>query len=228
MLTNESLDLLCRPSPHPQREIIAQEMSPLERFLGCVFMRRQLQRLIQNEEWLTGIAPIEPGMVLFRADSLQCQVFLNPTHMQSLHMKVSNVPPGEGKQMFPWAPEDMQTFEQFFDTRVAAPPYRFNELSGFTKMFSVPSIVLKDFIQIMKLEIMPELAKGLRWSVQFCLRVPPSATPVVPVGSPGVICRNKALFFLQISRQEWQGNVTSLILPMVYDVVSFCYYYSSS
>ena len=54
----------------------------------------------------------------------------------------------------------LKTLEQFFDTRVAAPPYRFNELSGFTKMFGLPPAVLKDFIQIMRLEMIPELSEG--------------------------------------------------------------------
>lgn len=52
LLTHETLDHLCNPCLHPQKEISNNEMSPLERFLGCVFMRRQLQRLIQAEEWV--------------------------------------------------------------------------------------------------------------------------------------------------------------------------------
>jgi hypothetical protein len=49
LLTHEALDLLCSPSPHPQH-LPGPELSPLERFLGCVYMRRQLQRFIQNED----------------------------------------------------------------------------------------------------------------------------------------------------------------------------------
>jgi hypothetical protein len=49
LLTHEALDLLCSPSPHPQH-LSGPELSPLERFLGCVYMRRQLQRFIQNED----------------------------------------------------------------------------------------------------------------------------------------------------------------------------------
>lgn len=49
LLTHEALDTLCRPSPHPQKEISGPELSPLERFLGCVSMRRHLQRFIQAE-----------------------------------------------------------------------------------------------------------------------------------------------------------------------------------
>ena len=49
LLTHEALDLLCSPSPHPQH-LPGPELSPLERFLGCVYMRRQLQRFIQSED----------------------------------------------------------------------------------------------------------------------------------------------------------------------------------
>lgn len=50
LLTHEALDTLCRPCPHPQKDIPGPELSPLERFLGCVSMRRNLQRFIQSEE----------------------------------------------------------------------------------------------------------------------------------------------------------------------------------
>ncbi|XP_063699988.1 mediator of RNA polymerase II transcription subunit 14 [Culicoides brevitarsis] len=223
LLTHEALDQLCRASPHPQKEISNIEMSPIERFLGCVYMRRQLQRLINSEDFLTPITSNEPGKIMFKADCLQCQVYLNPNHMQSLHMKVTQVPSPDGSQRFPWSPDDLQVLEQFFDTRVAAPPYRYNELSGFMRMFSVPPHVLKDFIQIMRCELMPELTQGCRWNVSFCLRVPPAAAPIVPIGTPGVIIRIKILFFLQLTRvpymqgQDWK-NTPTLILPMLYDV----------
>lgn len=50
LLTHEALETLCRPSPHPQKDFVGPELSPLERFLGCVSMRRHLQRFIQSEE----------------------------------------------------------------------------------------------------------------------------------------------------------------------------------
>ena len=56
LLTHEALDTLCQPSKHPQSDIPGQpdipgpELCPLERFLGCVYMRRNLQRFIQSEE----------------------------------------------------------------------------------------------------------------------------------------------------------------------------------
>lgn len=66
-------------------------------------------------------------------------------------------------------------------------------------MLNVPVNVLKDFIQIMKLELVQGLAQqqGLKWSVQWMLRTPPSAIPIVPIGMAGVLVyRTKILFFV--------------------------------
>lgn len=49
-ITVEALDTICRPCSHPNKEIPGPELSPLERFLGCVWMRRNLQRFIQSED----------------------------------------------------------------------------------------------------------------------------------------------------------------------------------
>lgn len=101
---------------------------------------------------MQGITCSEPGVTLFKVDGLQCQVFLDPTHMQSLHIKVTQIPPtvSDGKPPYQWNLDDLQIIEQFFETRVAAPPYRPNALSGFARMLNVPSQVLKDFIQVRK------------------------------------------------------------------------------
>ncbi|XP_015606309.1 mediator of RNA polymerase II transcription subunit 14 isoform X2 [Cephus cinctus] len=220
LLTHEALDLLCSPSPHPSG-LPGPDISPLERFLGCVYMRRQLQRFIQSDECLTAINSTEPGVVHFKVETLQCRVGLNPQHLQSLHIKVQPLP--EHKDQ--WTLEELQIIEKFFDTRAAAPPYKPNTLSGFGRMLNVPFNVLKDFVQIMKLELVPGLVQQqqLKWSVQWCLRIPPSATPIVPTGMAAVlVCRNKILFFLQITRigVPYQGEAPSLVLPLVYDVNS--------
>lgn len=68
-------------------------------------------------------------------------------------------------------------------------------------MLNVPPNVLKDFIQIMKLELIPGLVQqqGMKWSVQWILRIPPSAPPIVPVGMAGVMVhRTKILFFVSM------------------------------
>lgn len=139
----------------------------------------------------------EPGVVLFKVDGFQCQVFLNPNHMQSLHLKINQMP--QNPDVKQWNQEDLQIIEQFFETRVAAPPYRPNALHAFCRMLNINVYrVLKDFVQIMRLELSPEMM-GLKWNAQFCLRVPPSATPIVPIGMPAfLIARAKILFFVRV------------------------------
>lgn len=66
-------------------------------------------------------------------------------------------------------------------------------------MLNVPINVLKDFVQILRLDLMPPLAQqqGFKWSVQWMLRIPPSAIPIVPTGmSACIVYRNKILFFV--------------------------------
>lgn len=144
---------------------------------------------------LTAIPSNEPGVVHFKVDTLTCRVGLNPQHLQSLHIKVTPLP--EHKDQ--WSMEELQIIEKFFDTRAAAPPYKPNSLSGFGCMLNVPYNVLKDFVQVMRLELISNLAQqqGLKWSVQWALRIPPSATPIAPTGMAAVlVCRSKILFFV--------------------------------
>lgn len=203
IITHEKFELLCRASQHPCKECTF-DISPLERFLGCVYIRRQLYRNIQNDDALILLNSGEPGMVLFKVENLQCQVILNPVHMQSLHLKITQLPPvqtmPDNKSPIQLCPDDIQTLEQFFDTRVVIPPYKPNALHGFCRVLSCAPQVLRDFVQIMRLEMKPELAGDpYKWTVQFCMRVPPSTAPIVPIGSPGVlIVRLKILFFVSI------------------------------
>lgn len=203
LLTHDKFDILCRPSPHPNKDINSvMDVSPLERFLGCIYLRRQLYLSIQYDDTLTLLNSNEPGVVLFKVDGLQCQVSLNQVHMQSLHLKLSQLPltsiPDGKQQPFQLTHDDLLVIEQFFDTRVAAPLYRPNALNGFCRVLTCTPQVLKDFVQIMRLELKPDLGGDqMKWTVQFCMRVPPSAVPLVPIGSPGVlIVRLKILFFV--------------------------------
>jgi len=86
-------------------------------------------------------------------------------------------------------------------------------------MLNVRLKVLKDFVQIMKLELVPGLAQQqqLKWSVQLCLRIPPSAGPIVPPGTEGVhVCRSKILFF-----------VSTICPPLSHECVDLIYHKSS-
>lgn len=174
-------------------------MCPLERFLGCVFMKRQLQRLVKEANMAQ--TPVEPGVVLFRAEGLQCQVYSNPDHLQSLHIRITPAPPTpqDMKPPYQWNMDDLQILEQYFELKVASPPYRQSSLQSFIRMFSVPPPVLKDLIQIVRLELKPEQCKsmGLHWNVQILMRTSFKSQPMFPLGTPGIVyTKNKLLTFV--------------------------------
>lgn len=217
VVTQEEFETLCKPCAHPQREVPGPEMSPLERFLGCAYMRKQLQRQIQTEEYMRLLPCTEPGVVMFKVDVFQCQVFLNLNHMQSMQIKISQQPPQQQQQMGPGgmvvvpqemkqlSPDELQVMEQFFDTRIVAPPYRPYSLLMFGRFLNIsPYKLQKDFIQLMRLEMMQNVAAmGFNWTFQFCLRVPPSATPIAPIGTPAfMLGKGKILFFVSSRRGE--------------------------
>lgn len=223
LLSHEALDLLCTPSPHPNPQMPGPELCPLERFLGCVSLKRYLQRSLQGDDPMFKLLPItEPGQLNFKIDGLQCRVFMNPHHYQSLHIKITTSP--ENKD--PWNAEDLQILETFFDLRVAAPPYKCNSILTFSKVLSCSYPALKDIVQIMKLDLMSQITQQqqmpMKWTVQFCLRLPPSAISLVPVGSlPFIIYKNKILFYLYVTRiglpYNSAGDTPFMLLPVVYD-----------
>lgn len=55
----------------------------------------------------------------------------------------------------------------------------------------------------------PEQAAQLKWNVQFCLTIPPSAPPIAPPGTIAVVLKSKMLFFVSIVF----CTVTSLLSP---------------
>jgi hypothetical protein len=51
----------------------------------------------------------------------------------------------------------MQILERFFDFKVACPPYKVNPLTAFGRLMMAPLRVLKDCVQIMRLELVSRL-----------------------------------------------------------------------
>uniref|UniRef100_A0A672I9H7 Mediator of RNA polymerase II transcription subunit 14 n=1 Tax=Salarias fasciatus TaxID=181472 RepID=A0A672I9H7_SALFA len=216
ILTHNALHVLLLPSPTPclvPGLAGSYLCSPLERFLGSVIMRRHLQRIIQQE--LTIVNSNEPGVIMFKTDVLKCRVALNPKNYQTLQLKVT--PENTG----PWSQEELQVLERFFETRVAGPPFKYNTLNAFTKLLGAPTNILRDCVRIMKLELFPDQAGQLKWNVQFCLTIPPSAPPIAPPGTIAVVLKSKMLFFLQLTQRiPVPQEPVSIIVPIVYDMAT--------
>lgn len=134
--------------------------SPLFKFIQHTFnfLAKKVSWLSQNkcgytvfllQPQLAQIPTTEPGVVHFKADTLQCRLGLDPQHLQSLHIKIN-------AEKDSWTPEELQILEKFFDMRAGAPPFKPNALCCFGRMLSIPYNVLKDFVQIMKLELVSD------------------------------------------------------------------------
>ncbi|KAM9342551.1 mediator of RNA polymerase II transcription subunit 14 isoform 2-T2 [Pholidichthys leucotaenia] len=218
ILTHNALHVLLLPSPTPCHipGLAGSYLcSPLERFLGSVIMRRHLQRIIQQEPNLTIVNSNEPGVIMFKTEVLKCRVALNPKNYQTLQLKVT--PENAG----PWLQDELQVLERFFETRVAGPPFKYNTLNAFTKLLGAPTNILRDCVRIMKLELFPDQAGQLKWNVQFCLTIPPSAPPIAPPGTIAVVLKAKMLFFLQLTQRiPVPQEPVSIIVPIVYDMAT--------
>uniref|UniRef100_A0A1A8FHW1 Mediator of RNA polymerase II transcription subunit 14 n=1 Tax=Nothobranchius korthausae TaxID=1143690 RepID=A0A1A8FHW1_9TELE len=159
--------------------------------------------------------PFDVCVCVCKTDILKCRVALNSKNYQTLQLKVT--PENAG----PWSQEELQVLERFFETRVAGPPFKYNTLNAFTKLLGAPTNVLRDCVRIMKLELFPDQAGQLKWNVQFCLTIPPSAPPIAPPGTIAVVLKSKMLFFLQLTQRiPAPQEPVSIIVPIVYDMAT--------
>jgi mediator of RNA polymerase II transcription subunit 14 len=122
---------------------------------------------------------------MFRSESLQFRVSLDPNHFQSLHLKV--IPVHESQNI--WSLDEIQLLEKFFASKVVSPPFRPYGLAAFAKLVSLPTRIIKDCIQIIRLQLIPTIIEqqGWKWNVQLCLTVPPSSMPIVRPGMSAIV-----------------------------------------
>ena len=163
-LTNKAFAELCRPSqlqpPGPGFSVSTVQLSPLHRFLGCVFLRRSLQLEIKKDDnsQLHLLQPTsqdatqsqaqanDPGTILFKvaeqpqSAGLTCKVTSSPSNSyQSLHLEVKPDPPLAQH----WSTEMLHTLQKFFDMNVAAPPYRPSAITAFCRILQCSINALK-------------------------------------------------------------------------------------
>ncbi|XP_052229673.1 mediator of RNA polymerase II transcription subunit 14-like [Dreissena polymorpha] len=220
LLSHQAFDTLLRPSSIQQLAMHVP-LSPLERFLGCNFIRRHIIRVISQEKHLTTVQTTEPGVNIFKGETLQFRVSLNTSTLQTLHMKIQPLP--EHKDQ--WSQEEIQLFEKYFDLKVACPPYKSNALTAFSRLLKANVTILKDVIQIMRLELMPNQDRNVKWSSQLLLTVPPTYAHIAPPGTPAIVVVAKMVLMLQLTRilgpampGQPAPEPLSLTIPLLYNI----------
>ncbi|CAH0698959.1 unnamed protein product [Spodoptera exigua] len=204
------LETLCTPSEPPAGAPPGPALAPVQRFLACVYMKRTLQRFVQQEEFLTLVC-VEATSLTFRCEGagLAARVALHPQHLQSLHLQLTPLP-DHNKDT--WSADDLQVMEKFFEQRVAIAPYRATALQGWTRAWGAPGAALGSLVALMRAELAP--AASALWQLHWALRIPPAAPPIVPAGQPAVLlAKHKILFFICLTHGD-----TQLVLPLVYDM----------
>ena len=95
----QAFDDLCKPSatPAPAPGVLVpsatQNMSPLNCFLGCLYLRRHLQNVVRQEAVTQLLQSTDPNVVAFKADYLTCRVASRPENaFQTLHLKIEQDP----------------------------------------------------------------------------------------------------------------------------------------
>jgi len=226
VLPHSSLQVLCTPCPKPTNNHLSfnnRPMScPLEQFLSVALSRRYLNKCTAITEGITTTLPQSAdgfdaslaSAVATKSLQLVCQP--HPQDMRQLVMKIA----ARDQSMETWPNQDIQVLEKFFEIRVTCAPYRFNAMRSFFSIISAPTPILKDLIQLMKLELFPQNLPGFKpkWCMSLCLTTPPTQV-ITQVGGPSIIIKDKTLIFIQLSPFMLQGAQGHPVIsvPLLYD-----------
>ncbi|XP_078381041.1 mediator of RNA polymerase II transcription subunit 14-like isoform X2 [Oculina patagonica] len=218
ILSHAAFTKLCNPAPvlTTLRRGPPVLLSPLERFLCCMHLKRHLTRVIQGEESLT-LQRNELSILVFKSTqpttNLQYVLGIDASFTA---LRLSAKPPHGQEQS--WK-DELNTLERFFETRVACPPYKSSSMSAFARLLGAPANILRDCIKIMKLELNHDPTK-LKWRVEWCLSMPPNGPEIAAPGTPAVVLKGKMLFFIQLSRpipSSPTGEEQIVVVPILHD-----------
>lgn len=193
LLSHDALHKLCTPSLI--QGLSTNICSPMERFLGAVTLKKQIQRVLQSHDSLTNQlqvpATTEPGVIQFFSESLHYKIQLHPNTMQYLQLSVR---PTEDKDQY-WNQEEMRILEKYFETKVACPPFKLNAITSFLRLQTVAPTILRDFIKLLHLELRPD--QSLKWQLEWCLTIHPCS--MTTPGTIAFIIKQKILFFIKLT-----------------------------
>ncbi|CAG2223379.1 MED14 [Mytilus edulis] len=177
-----------------------------------------LSKSSAEEELVTvPVQGTQPHVIQFKTEILQFRVSYNMNSFQSIHLNVQSTPDLREH----WPAEVLEVVQQFFELKIACPPFKLNTVRAFCRLIGTPIRVLKDCIEIMRMELCPD--NRHKWSVQWCLTVPPACAFVAPAGTPAVVFKKatgKMLFMLQFTKNVQQGGIEpqTIYTQLLYDI----------
>lgn len=232
ILTQAGFEAMCRsnaPNENPSFEGNATfaQLSHLERFLGCVFMHKNLRQFIIKPDCpLTLIQTTELGAIQFKDKNelFHFKIQMHPDTMQNLQIKITSLDRSHNISQ-----DEIETVERFFELKVISEPFKPDAFMTFARILNVPLKFVKDFIQLMRLELYPD--RGFKWALNWCLTISPGTMmrtpgPQLPFGmsafvNPATQFHHSVVFFLQLT-QLFQGappiqGAQQLAFPIIWD-----------
>nr|XP_039250622.1 mediator of RNA polymerase II transcription subunit 14-like [Styela clava] len=209
----------------------------LEQFLGHTLIRRELEHIIRStppdSPYYTPSPSLvpnpsvnEPLCTFFAANSLMFRCTMQfPGNRPHLNLAVQQVPPlvmqEHGIPHENWQNDDLLILERFFKMRVATQPFRPSNIHAFCSIISSKSLILRDFINVMRLELTPhQNDPTVKWIPQICLTVPPWLS-YAPAGLPAVYIKDKILIFVLMTMKNFNPanppmNRQAHVMPIVW------------
>ena len=224
LLSHASLETLCTPLTHVNRQIHSQAFTPcpLEQFLGATLVRRHMEKCMRATPGITPIAmanntdgPDGSLASAFATASLQFLCRLHPQNFRQLILKIQPVPMA---QSFEWIAQEFEVLERYFELRVATSPYRLNVMKSFFMIISAQTRLLRDLIQVMRMELAGRsVSANAKWTVSICLTSPPRIA-VMQCGVPSIIIKEKVLLFIQLTQVPGPGTssqLATIVVPLL-------------
>ena len=199
----------------------------IEQFFSAALSRRFLNKCIISTDCVDNIHIQQNAdgadaslASAFVTGSLQFVCQPHPQDMRSLIIKVNSS--AVRQNMDTWLNDDLQILEKFFELRVTCSPYRHGAMKSFFNIISAPSPILKDLIQLIKIELLGSRLSGFfpKWSMSLCLTSPPTLS-IASVGDACIMIKDKVLIFVQFSPatpHTLQGPSPIIAIPLLYEL----------
>lgn len=126
------------------------QVSHLERHLGMSFMIKNVAKKLSTPTWLPAaraLTPATPSSVCYASENMQYRFFVDPTR-GAVQMEASPIMNED------WSQDETETLQRYFETKVGNYPHKADPFLCFSRiLFNFPKSVVRDFIQLFKLEL---------------------------------------------------------------------------
>lgn len=137
------------------------QVSHLEQHLGMSFMIKNIHKRLTGPAWLAtarALSPISDTTVIcYASEHMQYRFSMDPSRGLVQMKAIPNM-------IDDWRAEDIEVLERYFEARIGSYPFKADPFLGFCRiLFNFPKNVLRDFIEIFRMELVSWLSNLALW-----------------------------------------------------------------